>query len=161
WCWTPEFGDWLRSHGVEAEVHAVGPIMFHLPEPAQDRDPGEVVVCVFDVTAISDEYIAQKGFGWLYYGSSTCIRSLEEIILAAQQLGRERQRRVRVLVKHKRSYAWVHSKSYIDRISAWVESGAIEVVPPESNIFSLVASSDLVVAAPFTSAAMVGDFVGT
>ncbi len=153
WCWTPEFARWIQNHGIAQRVHVVGPLMFHLPENPQK--PGPLLrICLFDVTAASVDYIQKIGHGWDYYTAKTCTQFLVDIVAAVKEFTAKTGRSVQIVLKHKRSYAWVHDRNYIQKVSELQEAGAFEIVAPDCNIFDLVSNCDLVFSMPFTSAAL-------
>ncbi len=156
WCWTSEFADWMNSQGIKANVHVVGPLVFHLPEKTLlDRPDSSFRLCVFDVTAISQVYLDKTGQGWGYYNAQNCGDFLSDVVAVGGQVSKRIGRPFRVFLKHKRSFSWVHDASYIQRVHEMQEKGMLEVVSPDSNMFDLVSSCDAVVSMPFTSAALV------
>ena len=70
---------------------------------------------------------------------------------------------MRLSLKHKRSYyKMTHDPRYIEligRLSA--PDGGIDLIPFQTNMYTLLASSDLAIVVPYSSPAYVASTVGT
>ena len=161
WFWTPSFQKWLESHGLRAGMHAVGPIMFETPIPETVEHGDEIGLCVFDVTPTHEKWQIENGWPFIYYNRDVSIRFLEDILRVADELRAKTEKKVVVRLKHKRQYGPIHDRGYIEFVEKLATSGQLMIELPETNIFGLIHRSDLVLAIPFTSAALIAKVEGT
>jgi polysaccharide biosynthesis PFTS motif protein len=145
WVWNKGDVDFLQSNGL-SNVVPVGSIVF------QDRILGfksdkSFVITFFDVTPHHEatDFYSEKN-------TSTVLQSVLELrgILEAKF-----PNQVVIQLKPKRGYAPSHSHSYISMVNAALREGTINVLPPSSNLYKTISSSDLVLAIPFTSPALI------
>ena len=94
----------------------------------------------------------ENGWPYIHYNFDVCKKLLDDVIAAVSRNAPE----LRVVLKHKRSFGPVHDPRYAKYVSLLEESGALEIVDSDVDIFALVRSCRVVVSAPFTTAALVG-----
>lgn len=153
WVWTEGYADYVRSLGIGATIHVVGPILWYLPKPPL-RDPGAngIRVMVFDVTPVRPEVAKRIGLVYNYYSAENVVRFIDDIVTAARNVEPKLGRKIRVFLKHKRSHDPIRDPRYIAAIERLVGTeAALELEPPEANIYSLTSGSDLVIAVPYSS----------
>lgn len=162
WVWTEAFGKYLQKLGIQGTFHAVGPIMWYLHKPkTEQRVNDQVRIAVFDVTPFSPEAASHLGFVHNYYKIENLARFVEDILEVRAALEARISKSVCVLLKHKRSYHPLHDRRYIDLIDNVDRSKRhLIVVPPETDIFELIAGSDLAVVIPYSSPAYIADELG-
>ncbi len=162
WYWTPSFGRWLDGHGIQCIKHAVGPILFQADRgQAMEKPAMTFRVCVFDVTPTHRQWQIENGWPYIHYNLEICQALLEDVLATGRKAAEAVGLTFEFILKHKRAFGPVHDKRYIEYVNRLEGSGAIRIIDSETDIFSLVRGSDLVVAAPFTSAALVGVEVKT
>lgn len=153
WVWTQDYADYLVSLGISSEVKVVGPIVWHLPPEdlhRKKKPPNEVVVSVFDVTPVNNEYAEEIGL----YGNYYSLKNMLDFIKSIERLKLELEQsnvKVRVLLKHKRYFNPKHASEYISYVKATVDNGTVELVDSQANIYTLILASDIVVSVPYSS----------
>lgn len=152
WVWTDSFRDFLLAQGCKATYHVVGPILWYFPEsPAVANQPGDFRIAVFDVTPVNAATESRLGLIRNYYSEENSIRFIRDLIDVSDLVGRESGRKIRVILKHKRSHASIHATGYVDLIGELADAGRIVLMSPTMNLYELIDSCDVVVAAPFSS----------
>lgn len=162
WVWTEAYADYLRRLGVPGNMRAIGPILWYLPEaPSIQRNDAEIRLAVFDVTPVSHEMKQRLGLVQHYYRTDTMIRFIEDIVAAARALEEQIGKRALIALKPKRAYEPIHDSRYIAFVERLSRSTIeFEVLPPETNMFSLVSGSDVTVVIPYSSPAYVASHLG-
>ena len=161
WVWTAGFQAFLEKLGCRAIYHVVGPILWYLPEAPEPQDNDEIRVAVFDVTPVRADVALRIGAIGNYYSTANMIRFIEDILHACAEAERIIGKRVKILLKHKRSYKPAHDTEYISLIEKISGPGqAIELVSPDANMYSLVSGCDLAVVIPYSSPAHVATSLG-
>jgi len=158
-CWT--WADWnvcdLKKLGVKGIMHAVGPILWYLPQPAQPGQSLEDIhIAVFDVTPKSGLI-----YDYSYCCAENMTRFMEDIIFASAAIEESTGRRVRILLKHKRAYESIHDLNYISLIKRLSGPGQpVELLPSDTNMYSLISGCDLTLVIPYSSPAYVATSLG-
>ena len=164
WVWTEAYAAYLRTLSIPGDIHVVGPILWHLP-PAHAVSKAvsdDIVFVMFDVTPVRDAVAESIGLFGNYYSAAIMTQFVEETLSVCRELEVLTARRVRLSLKHKRSYnTRLHDPQYIERISRLTASGGgIELIPFETNMYSLLASIDLAIVVPYSSPAYVASSSG-
>ena len=161
WVWTRGFQNFLEKLGCRAIYHVVGPILWYLPEAPEPQGNDEVRIAVFDVTPVCDDVALRIGAIDNYYSTANMVRFIEDILYACAETERIIGRRVRILLKHKRSYKPAHDAGYISLIEKISGPGqAVELVSPDANMYSLISGCDLALVIPYSSPAHVATSLG-
>lgn len=160
WVWTVGFRDYLVAQGAKGRVHAVGPILWYLPDPVPQESARDAIL-VFDVTPMVPGLVHKLGLTYNYYRAEN-VRAFVADILAARDLAAaEVGRRLPVLLKHKRSPSeYHHDKGYLDFIDRAVREGAIRPVAADTNLYYVIAQAAMVVVIPYSSPAYVAAQLG-
>jgi hypothetical protein len=145
WVWNEDEINFLQSNGVE-NVIAVGPIIFN-DKLIGKGDPEKFVITYFDVTPIQ----GNEGF----YSEVNTISVLNSILKLCDVLNEEYPNRLVLQIKPKRKYYNFHSKNYVSSIKTHSKMKKIELIEPTANLYQIISKSDLVLAIPFTSPALV------
>ncbi len=157
WTWA----DWhvrdLKRLGVKGVMHVVGPILWYLPQPAQAGHSREDIrIAVFDVTPKSGLI-----HSYSYYCAENMTRFIEDIVCACAAIEQATGRRVRILLKHKRSYHSSNDPGYISLIKKISGPGQpVELLPLDTNMYSLISGCDLTLVIPYSSPAYVATSLG-
>ncbi|MEK7762636.1 MAG: polysaccharide biosynthesis PFTS motif protein [Nitrospirota bacterium] len=164
WVWTDAYAAYLRTMSIPGDIHVVGPILWYLPPvSAVPKDASDdIMFTVFDVTPVKDAVAESIGLLGNYYSTETMTQFVEETLSVCRELEVRTGRRVRLSLKHKRSYnPRLHDPRYIDLISRLSASGGgLELIPFETNMYALLANSDLVIVVPYSSPAYVASSRG-
>lgn len=158
WVWTESFKRFLESRGCNATFHVVGPILWYLPEEqaplVAQRD--KLSLAVFDVTPVNAETEQQLAIVRNYYCEANAKRFISDVMAVAGELESTIGSKVEVVLKHKRENNPIHAVCYIEFINALAEAGKLTLLPPSTNLYSLIDGSAAVVAVPFSSPVYVG-----
>jgi polysaccharide biosynthesis PFTS motif protein len=161
WLWTAEYADYLRHLAVPGDLRVVGPILWYLPEPAAPVPPDEIRIAVFDVTPVRDEVAPSIGILANYYCTRNMVRFIEDVVALCETLQVRTGKRVRLMLKHKRSYHPIHDPRYIELIERLSgREQRVELIPFQANMYALLAGSDLSVVVPYSSPAYVASAMG-
>jgi len=161
WVWTAGFQAFLEKLGCRATYHVVGPILWYLPEAPGPQGNDTVRIAVFDVTPVSNDVAFRIGAINNYYSTANMARFIEDILHACAETERIIGKRVKILLKHKRSYKPTHDTEYISLIEKISGPGrAVELVSPDANMYSLVSGCNLVLITPYSSPAHVATSLG-
>jgi polysaccharide biosynthesis PFTS motif protein len=161
WVWTEGFADYLRRIGVKGEVHVIGPILFYLPSAVKINSHSPIRVAVFDVTPFNPEVEKKLGLIDNYYKSDTLIQFMQDILLARGAIENKAGIESSILLKHKRNYHPLHDPHYISFIQESCSSELhFQLVPYETNMFSLLSECNLAVVIPYSSPAYVASYLG-
>jgi hypothetical protein len=154
WVWTEGYAAHLRTLSTTARVHVVGPILWYLPEAKPPATPSPTVA-IFDITPVREAYAQQIGLPRNYYSTSNMIAFLQQATIACERVAARLGRPVLVLLKHKRSHSGVHDPIYLEYVDGLVGAGRIRLLPPQTNLYSLISGSAAIVVVPFSSPAYV------
>ncbi len=162
WVWTEGYAKYLKGIGVPGEIHPVGPILWYLLRPAPtDSEYEDIRIAVFDVTPIRNDVELRIGEINNYYSTANMIRFIEDILYACAKMEQATGKRVRILLKHKRTYKPDHDQDYISLIEKISGPGqAVELLPPDANMYSLISGCDLTLVIPYSSPAFVATSLG-
>jgi polysaccharide biosynthesis PFTS motif protein len=113
-------------------------------------------VAVFDVTPI--DMATERGLGLIrnFYTDQIMTQFIRDVVAVSQRLEGELGLKIEIVLKHKRIHASIHADGYLNVVRNLEETKRIRIVPPTTNLYDLIDSSDVVVAAPFSSPAYVG-----
>jgi hypothetical protein len=162
WVWTEGFARYLESIGLRGPIRAAGPIVWSRPErapvPAAD---GSLSVVIFDVTPQTPEFVYEVGLLYNYYRSENVTKFVEDILTVRDELENQRGHRIRLVIKQKRNpNPRHHDPRYLKFIDGLVETGRLTMVPPDTEVFSLVQAASAIVVIPYSSPAYLGAFLG-
>lgn len=159
WVWTEGYAAYLRTLAIPGDIHVVGPILWYLPpvSAAPEDASDDILFTLFDVTPVKDAVAESIGLFGNYYSVQNMAQFVEETLSVCRELEATTGRRVRLSLKHKRSYNdRTHDPRYRELISRLTASeGGIESIPFETNMYVLLANSDLAIVVPYSSPAYV------
>jgi hypothetical protein len=159
WLWTRALAEYARRLIPDTTIEAVGPILWYLPEikrPPQDR----LCIAIFDVPALTDGVALSVGLFPNYYHVANLSAFLDDIIGLKVGLEERFHLPVSFVLKTKRQYHSTNDRSYFDYLEQLGSNGTITLVHYETNMYSLISASHLVMAYPFSSPAYVADALG-
>ena len=161
WVWTEQFVAYLQGLGVPGVFHHVGPILFYLSNSNIKLDiDNSLQVTVFDVTPVSPD--EEKGFGvyYNYYSSKNMSRFISDIVYSTKSIEKALNKSIQINLKHKRIYAPIHDRNYINLVRMLSEKDEIFVSEANTNLYELILNSDLVIVVPYSGPALVAHFLG-
>lgn len=159
WVWTKAFAEYLEALIPGADTKVVGPIVWSLPADTPTKiDALEIVI--FDVSPFDDEVALKGGEISNYFNSENLFTFVENLIILKAELEGALSSRVRLRLKTKRGLKAVYDSKYFEYLEKLNAAGIITLEHHSVNIYSLIASSDLVISYPFTSTAYIADYLG-
>ena len=150
--WTKYDVAFLESLGIY-NVHILGPILFQTQIVAE-RSIHNYVITFFDVTPFAPKYNWIVGTQENFYSERDALGDLEAIEKLSDHLLGAFDNKVKVRIKSKRAISPMHSKKYIAKIIECSRELQTELLSPNSNLYEVVSQSDLVIATPWTSPAV-------
>jgi polysaccharide biosynthesis PFTS motif protein len=162
WVWTKYFADNLSKIGTLGLFHSVGPILWYLPSIKKTLYENSIKVNIFDITPYSSNKLDRGGWKGAYnYGSYENLSNfIVDIIDIAKEYSEHKNKKVELLLKHKRSPGSLHDNNYIGLIDSFLESKELKIIHPYENMFNLISGSDLVIVLPYSSPAHVAHYLG-
>lgn len=156
WVWTTAFKRFLVGLGCDSDFKVIGPILWQLPGSPMKISRNGLRVAVFDVTPI--DMATERGLGLIrnFYTDQIMTQFIRDVVAVSQRLEGELGLKIEIVLKHKRIHASIHADGYLNVVRNLEETKRIRIVPPTTNLYDLIDSSDVVVAAPFSSPAYVG-----
>ena len=145
WVWNQEDVEFLQLNGIH-RVIPVGPIVFQ-DKVVEGNDPENFVITYFDVTPLQ----GSTGF----YSEKNVMAVLNHILKLGEIISQKYPDKTIICIKPKRQYFPYHSKGYVETIKTTAKLGKIRFLSPSSNLYETVTKSDLVIAIPFTSPALI------
>jgi len=151
WVWTEGFRDYLRGMKQVGDIYVVGPILWYLPE-IPESNPVGLDIAIFDVTPLP-EGVQAFGSYKNYYSPSTMKKFILDVVSVCQQLEMKKQKKIRVLLKHKRPpVSGRHDQGYLDFIDSLHEQYQNFLLLPEhANLFQVLTTTIASVSVPYTS----------
>ena len=157
--WTKYDVVYLESLGIH-KAHAIGPILFQT-QIVGERSARNYVITYFDVTPLAPSYDYIVGTQDNFYSERNALRDLEAIEKLSANLNGAFANKVQVRIKPKRAYSQMHSKKYITKIMEHSRQHQIEILSPYANLYEIISQSDLVIATPWTSPAVLAKELAT
>lgn len=158
WVWTYAFADYLRSLGHDKAIEVVGPIVWHLPEvniPPKDT----IEIVIFDISPFSDEVALGGGEITNYNHPDNLYAFIQDITSLKLEIEKVFRMPVSFRLKTKRGYNAVYDRGYFDYLEKLGSLGTISLEHHSTNIYSLISSSHLVIAYPYTSPAYIAEYL--
>lgn len=162
WVWTEQFARYLKGLGVDGAMKVVGPILWYMPDGTEALSAHDCIrIAVFDVVPVKPELEAALGIVYYNYYRTECVVDfVEDVLAACQALEARTGKRVLVSLKPKRDSDVIHDPRYAAFIDEVRNSRRATVVPPETNVFSLLGASDVAIVIPYSSPAYVASHLG-
>jgi len=163
WVWTEPFAQYLKQLAIPGQIHVVGPILWHLPRVpcAGVGQATDIVITLFDVTPYKDSILSTLGLLGNYYSTRNMVQFLKESVEVGKELEKQKGRRVRVLLKHKRGHSRKnHDERYIALVADLAARGELELVPHDCNMYELLGQTDVAIVIPYSSPAYVANSLG-
>ena len=164
WVWTKRFGDSLNNNSIDGKFNYVGPILWYMPKYGRifNKKKNEIFISVFDVTPFNKEQLIKTGREeiYYYYSAENMCKFIGDIINVAKKLEFEGiTKKCNILLKHKKEHLSTHSKKYIDFIEYSSKNGSLIVLSSDTNLFSLVESTDFSIVIPYSTPAYVSAYM--
>lgn len=154
--WDKDYERILREEQVFCKTEAVGPILWYLPPQLPDVPKRERLrVCIFDVSPFSKDTMQKNGLSGHFYSSGVMTQFLEHIIATINEVAAPFPM-LEIILKHKRIPSPSHDSTYFDHVKLLCDTNDnLHLAPEDSNLYSLILESDIVVVIPYSSPAYV------
>ena len=160
WIWDAFYEEVLKQQGVFIKTRVVAPVLWYLPIINTAQKNTELRrICVFDVSPMSKEHLLDNGFSGSYYNTETMVSYMKDILVVVDNLKKQLRCEIEVILKHKRVSIKAHDATYVSHVNELCESNSnLRLVAENSNLFTLITGSELVIVAPFSSPAYVANY---
>jgi len=150
--WTSSWGETLKEKNRSSTVVHIGPIIFKdlskLRKKSELKYEKLSTVTIFDITP-------KKSAGSdAFYTDSLMMKFVEDICQSINS----QYPSARVRLKPKREYSFLDSLKYQNFLKG--QSPDLEIVNWDSNIVDEILKSDLVICIPYSSPALIGEYLG-
>jgi polysaccharide biosynthesis PFTS motif protein len=152
WVWSEEYADYIKKINPKTKVNAIGFVSFsHLPiKPT-------FTITVFDVTPVDPRVMNAHPL----YQVDESKKFVSNILKVTDTINSKNDAiKVVVHLKPKRAHQKIHSYQYILFLEDLKHQNRLMLEHHSTNPYELVSKSDLVISAPFTTAAQVGKKMG-
>jgi len=149
--WDSTEVEFLRDNQIEG-TQVLGSMVFQ-EKIIHSKSHERFVTTIFDVTP----HIDLQGF----YSEANTIRSFKLLLECISRCQDQFGDSVLFRIKPKRAYYRTHSKLYIEKIKIAAAQGKIILLNSNSNLYGVISESDLAIAVPFTSPAVIAKEMGT
>jgi len=153
WVWTKKYAKYLEKFNNDIDFKYCGSITFKMKEFDSEVKKKKIIT-LFDV-APQQQYRNEN-----FYNDESAIKFIEDILRLKDAIQSLNDFIIQIKPKRELNRR-VHSKKYIDFLQDLVQKGEIRVVPWDSNPYTLVSESQLIISIPFTTAAYIGIEMGT
>ena len=162
WIWDAFYKEVLTHEGIFCRFQVVGPILWYLPKQIRVRQNLDFCrVCIFDVTPVAAQALNSRGILGCYYSAETMKSFLADVFAAVVEVKRELGCEIEIVLKHKRRPTPLSDRSYLNHIKKLCDSNNhLRLVAEDTNLYTLIAESDLVVAIPYSSPAYLANYLG-
>lgn len=150
--WTRYDVNFLKSLGI-SNAQQIGSILLQKKIFAEQR-PQRFCITYFDVTPLASKMNWLSGVEENFYSEANALKDLKAIERLATFLTDEYGSIVELRIKPKRPYGSQHSKEYITKLKMNSKSQNFKILDCNSNLYKVVSESDLVVATPWSSPAV-------
>ena len=151
--WDKDDVKFLATFGI-VKVSAVGSIVLQ-PKVLAEKRNDTFVISYYDITPVAPKYNYLMGNHENFYSELDAIGDLMQFSEYVKDLTNKFGRTVKVRIKPKRPYSRVHSTKYIKYLSGITKELGIEVLEPNKNLYEVISESDLIIATPWTSPAII------
>jgi polysaccharide biosynthesis PFTS motif protein len=162
--WGAYYERVLRDEHIYASVLNVGPILWTLKESKSEKqikDNSKFKVCIFGVSPKRNKDLKKMDTFENYYNLENCKLFISETISAINSIDSALRVKLEIQIKHKRKKSDLEDDLYFKYVDELVHaSNNIKLLPEESNLWSMIANCDLVIAIPYTSPAYIAEYLG-
>jgi polysaccharide biosynthesis PFTS motif protein len=150
WVWTSEHKRYLMKL-VDSDILVKGSMLFYNPKIKLNRNK-KCDIVIFDVTPRNSKSIYKDTIFTFPVAKEFIEDIIESVKLVSQKLDRD----ISICIKHKRNFTPDHSSEYISYIGELEKDSQLSVLPLDSDLYKLIAASNIVIGFPFTSPVIIG-----
>jgi hypothetical protein len=141
----------LKKRGL-GNIHVVGSIVFRPKPPRSKGSFHSNRVIYFDITPQDLESS--------FYTTAMAVRNIDDISREVMETSLITGKQISLYLKQKRRYFHRHSKTYINHVEKIKAANQIVILDQFTNIYDEINNSDLVIAMPFSSPALIASEYG-
>ena len=150
WVWTSEHKKYLMKI-TNSNILVKGSMVFYNPPRKLNRNKKYDII-IFDVTPQNSKSI----FKDTVFSFPVAKKFIDDIIESVELVSQKLNRKIDIYVKHKRSFGPPHSSEYATYIAELVKNGKLFKLPLDSDLYELIAVSNIIIGFPFTSPVIIG-----
>ena len=150
WVWTSEHKKYLMKI-TNSNILVKGSMVFYNPPRKLNRNKKYDII-IFDVAPQNSKSI----FKDTIFSFPVAKKFIDDIIESVELVSQKLNRKIDIYVKHKRSFGPTHSSEYVAYIAELVKNGELSKLPLDSDLYELIAASNIIIGFPFTSPVIIG-----
>ena len=162
WVWTARQEACLRKTPYVRSITVAGPIMYYLPSSVEPERDGRTIA-IFDMRPRQGWHFRQRYGKHIHYYNSgaTVLAFMKDIVQQVEEIEQRLGVAVRLVLKSKRGVLSKHDRSYLAYIQLLEDTGRVELIHSQTNIFDVAKKSSGIIVLPFTSPGDIGAYVQT
>lgn len=153
WVWTTRYAEYLQGFNSNIEFRAVGSLVFKIPVKRLDLEKKDIIT-IFDVSPVAPTHRQE------FYTDNLMKKFISDIIDVCENNNILKDFKIHLKSKRQLNEKH-HSVSYINFLDQLQDFNKIIINHWDTDPYTLVAESKLVISIPFTTIACIGEEVGT
>ena len=153
WVWTTRYAEYLQGFNSNIEFRAVGSLVFKIPEKRLDLEKKNIIT-IFDVSPVAPTHRQE------FYTDNLMKKFISDIIDVYENNNSLKDFKIHLKSKRQLNEKH-HSVSYINFLDQLQDLNKIIINHWDTDPYTLVAESKLVISIPFTTIACIGEEMGT
>ena len=163
WVWSKNQIKKYQSFGLTSLFKIVDPIILGLPKKSNKviKPNNHFSIIIFDVPTFKEDFIKKQGALSYYYSSKNMIKFLNDIISICKDLKGSLGVNIVINLKNKRKKHKLYDEEHTNKIlKLSSDNNCFNLIPYDSNIYSLLNNSSCSISIPYTSTASISDSLG-
>ena len=153
WVWTTRYAEYLQGFNSNIEFRAVGSLVFKIPVKRLDLEKKNIIT-IFDVSPVAPTHRQE------FYTDNLMKKFISDIIDVYENNNSLKDFKIHLKSKRQLNEKH-HSVSYINFLDQLQDLNKIIINHWDTDPYTLVAESKLVISIPFTTIACIGEEMGT
>ena len=153
WVWTTRYAEYLQGFNSNIEFRAVGSLVFKIPAKRLDLEKKNIIT-IFDVSPVAPTHRQE------FYTDNLMKKFISDIIDVYENNNSLKDFKIHLKSKRQLNEKH-HSVSYINFLDQLQDLNKIIINHWDTDPYTLVAESKLVISIPFTTIACIGEEMGT
>jgi len=153
WVWTTRYAEYLQGFNSNIEFRAVGSLVFKIPVKRLDLEKKNIIT-IFDISPVAPTHRQE------FYTDNLMKKFISDIIDVYENNNSLKDFKIHLKSKRQLNEKH-HSVSYINFLDQLQDLNKIIINHWDTDPYTLVAESKLVISIPFTTIACIGEEMGT
>ena len=153
WVWTTRYAEYLQGFNSNIEFRAVGSLVFKIPVKRLDLEKKNIIT-IFDVSPVAPTHRQE------FYTDNLMKKFISDIIDVYENNNSLKDFKIHLKSKRQLNEKH-HSVSYINFLDQLQDLNKIIINHWDTDPYTLVAESKLIISIPFTTIACIGEEMGT